>query len=155
MSGRSVASSDRFSIVPDAAAGTCALLDRGAPTDIRLDGDGLEAQFAVEPTQHLVILSAGSPYEAGLYIYLLDQAARPIDALELSAPYTPGLFVGLESSDNTAVQFEFDGGARYVIRVLETPRWWLPLPSGARRHGSWKRRRNLDLRRSNEGTDPR
>lgn len=131
------------------------LLADGAPTPTSLDGDHLEAQFATSRAQHLLILSVGSPYEAGLYLYLLNQAHESKDAIELAAPYVSGLFVRVETSDNTAAHFEFDGGVRYAVRVLETPRWWLPLPRGARRHGNWTTQRTLDLRRITDETHAR
>ncbi len=146
---------EQFSLAPSDREGTSVLFDEGIPTKTTVDGDQLEAQFATLRSQHLIILSEGSPYESGLYIYLLDEAHEPIDAIELAAPYVSGLFVAVETPDNRETQFQFDGDTRYVLRVLDSPRWWLPLPRGARRHGGWKTRRTLDLRRITNETPAR
>jgi hypothetical protein len=97
----------RFSIVKvDAHAESCVLARDGSALSVTFAGTVLEAQFALDGAESLLILSDADPYDAGLHIYLLNSAGEIIDALEGGGAFQPGVF-RLHATLASALRFEF------------------------------------------------
>ncbi|GKS97200.1 hypothetical protein [Acidovorax sp. SUPP2825] len=91
---------------------------------VELHGGVLEAQFEDE-RGYLVISTEGNPQEEALFIHWLNPALQIKDSLEISADYTPGIFKNPQiAPEAQAVGFSFfDDGKRWLVTVLQTPRW--------------------------------
>lgn len=126
----------------DGSAETPRLLLRcnTAAQPVAVHGAVLEAQFEAADG-YLVFTTEGTPYEEALHIYWLDRAGRTLDAVELSAPYTPAIFGSAEVHANSAVQFSFfDDGLAWRASVAEKPGMrFHRLPYPARRKLPWWR----------------
>ena len=97
----------RFSIVEaDEHAGSCVVAFDGRPLATVFAGAAIEAQFALDAAETLLILSDADPYDAGLHIYLLNNAGDIVDALEGGGAFQPGVFK-LHSVLASALRFEF------------------------------------------------
>jgi hypothetical protein len=108
---------DEFSVAPAAGAVPQSdLLWRGEPTGLRVDGISLERQWDVGGG-YLLFLTEDSPYEEGLHIYLLDQARRVADALEIASPYASGILRDVEVEGDAAISFVFFGDDRWRLDV--------------------------------------
>ena len=117
------------------------------PIGVRVDGVSLEKQLRVAPG-YLLFLTEDSPYEEGLHIYLLDDDKTIVDALELSAPYGPGLLKGAVVEGDSTVSFSFFGDDRWRLDVLATARRWsLPRLLSPVKRKSGLKRPVLSLRR--------
>lgn len=105
------------------------------------EGDCLDAQFTLEHDQTLLCLSDGSPYEAGLHIYLLDAQDAVVDSILGASPYASGIFKIIECGDRW-LNFEFfSNSVVYRMSVLEEPRFRFSLPTG------WKYKHRLQTHR--------
>ncbi len=105
----------------------------------------IEAQFAVRG-RFLVVLSDDVPFEERLVFQLFDASPALVDTLEFGAPYTPGLFRVLNTTDTPSVVFTFEGDVRYELRVHDEPRRRLTSLPGVRRRGGPFRRHHLELK---------
>ncbi|WCM95005.1 hypothetical protein M5C99_09955 [Acidovorax sp. NCPPB 2350] len=114
---------------------------------VEMDGAVLEAQFEAEDG-YLVFTTEDTPYEEALHIHWLARDGRVLDAVELSAPYTPALFKdAVRVAPRTARFSFFDDGRTWSVEVAPTPRMRLGgLPRPARRRMAWWRSAWLALR---------
>ena len=116
--------------------------DRAAPTaTIQLDGTYLESQFDTGHGETLLCLSDGSPYEAGLHMYLLADDNEIVDAIEGGAAYAAAIFKTRRVADAT-LDFEFFTNAVvYQIKLLPQAKFRFSLPTG------WKYKHRLRAHR--------
>lgn len=96
------------------------LLWEGEPTAIRVDGVTLEHQVQL-PAGHLLFLTEDDPFEEGLHIYFLNHEKRPVDGLELAAPYASGMLRDMRSEPDGSVSFSFFGDDRWRVAVNDAP----------------------------------
>ena len=112
-----------FSLKPIAGPlAQSALLWRGDPVRLVVDGLELEQQFGLE-TGYLLLLTENCPYEEGLHIYLLDADRRMRDAIALGAPYAPALLHTIQSHEPAALTFSFFGNDQWRLTVRAMPRF--------------------------------
>lgn len=105
-----------------------------------LPGAVLEAQFeAVDG--YLVFTTEDTPYEEALHVHWVARDGRVLDAVELSAPYTPAIFANAVLAAPRTVRFTFfDDGRLWSVEVARTPRRrWRGPPYPARRRARWWR----------------
>lgn len=105
----------------------------------------IEAQFAVR-RRFLVVLSDDVPYEERLVFLLFDASPQLVDTLEFGAPYTPGLFRVVNTTETPSVVFTFEGDVRYELQIHDEPRRWLTSLPGVRRPGGFFRPHHLELK---------
>lgn len=131
-----------FSLKPiDSPLPRSELFWEGNQTPLVVDGSSLEAQYRID-SRYLLLLTENCPYEEGLHIYLLDNAHRVLDGLELSVPYAPGTLKNLRALDN-ALTFSFFGEDHWRLDVLKVPTWNLREAWGGpitRKAGIFRRR---------------
>lgn len=90
---------------------------------IEVPGKHLEAQYRVGDN-FLLLVTEGNPLEEALYIYYLNNDLRIIDALELSAMYTSGIFKNLSTADSDTIQFSFfETGERWILEILPSSKY--------------------------------
>jgi len=88
---------------------------------IETAGGVLEAQF-ISGSRYVLFLSEGTPYEEALHILLLDADVQVLDALELSAAYTPGMLRNVSVVQPNAIRFSFfEPGETWHLEVAERP----------------------------------
>ncbi len=99
-----------------------AVYSQGRPTGLTLDGAKLEAQFALEGGESLLLVSNDCPYEETLRFYLLDANYKVQEFAELGYAYTPGILRNLHVVADNELEFELTGSSRYRLRVHAQPR---------------------------------
>ncbi|MCP5419651.1 MAG: hypothetical protein H6970_04665 [Gammaproteobacteria bacterium] len=116
------------------------------PLGIQLDGVTLAHQFRV-PAGYLLLLTDDCPYEEELNIYLLDEAYRLLDALELGAPYAAAVLSDVRPQGLRTLTFSFFGNECWRLEILTQPRIRLnfSLFSPVKRKTSFWSRRWLSL----------
>lgn len=125
-----------------------ALLWRGDPTGLTVDGLTIEKQFRVQPG-YLLLITEDSPFEESLHVYLLSPERNLLDALELSVPYAPGILDRLDEREPASLTFSFFGDDRWRLDVRDSPttRWRFAPLAPWRYKAGWVRPRWLALRR--------
>ena len=129
----------------DGADGSASLRFDDATVPGPPGGRVIEAQFAVRG-RYLVVLSDDVPYEERLVFQLFDASPDLVDTLEFGAPYTPGLFRLVNTTDTPSVVFTFEGDARYELKIHDEPRRRLTSLPGVRRTGGPFRPHHLELK---------
>ncbi len=87
-----------------------------------LSGKVLEAQFQTE-YGYLLFLTEDISFEEALHIYLLDQSLSLVEALELSAEYTAGIFRDVHVVDENKISFLFfDDDQSWLLEILKAPK---------------------------------
>lgn len=128
----------RYAILKtDETAAISTLARDGHVLAVPFDGAYLEAQFELDDRQTLICLSDGSPYDAGLNLYLLAGDGSVVDSVEGGAAYAAGIFKAKQSGD-TWLDFQFfTNDATYRVSVLPQSRFRFSLPAG------WKYKHRL------------
>lgn len=121
---------DEFSLVrqrsadgetPDQAP-RAAVLRRGQPMGLTIDGATLEAQFTVNTDRYLLLVSDDCPYEETLHVYLLNADGKLMESARLAYAYTAGILRDLQVAENHVLEFTFTGSLRYRLQVHDRPR---------------------------------
>ncbi|WP_353619165.1 hypothetical protein [Paracidovorax cattleyae] len=100
----------------------------------------LEAQFEAADG-YLVFTTENTPHEEALHVHWIARDWRVLDAVELSAPYTPAIFANAVLAASRTVRFTFfDDGRLWSVEVALAPRMqWRGPPYPARRRARWWR----------------
>lgn len=111
-----------FSVSPRTAdaRNACQLLLQGYPTG---KGRKLVDQFALGD-RYVLITDNDHLFEEVLHIYLLDLELNILDEMEVSQPFTPGVYQ-LCSHDDKQIQFRFFDEGVWTLKVRQDP---LPRP---------------------------
>ena len=96
------------------------LLWRGEPSVLVLDGVHLEHQSRIAD-KYLLFVTEDCPFEEGLHIYLIDDNKQVLDALEIGAPYAPGVLKNVQSMGGSAMSFSFFGEDHWRLEVRDKP----------------------------------
>ncbi|HVK53737.1 MAG TPA: hypothetical protein VM532_01790 [Burkholderiales bacterium] len=96
------------------------LLWRSESTGLVLDGVNLEHQVRIED-KYLLFLTENCPFEEGLHIYLIDDSRRVLDAVEIGAPYAPGVLKNVQQIGGAAMSFSFFGEDLWRLEVRDKP----------------------------------
>lgn len=114
-----------FSVSPRTAdaRNACQLLLQGYPTGKSLKGRKLVDQFALGD-RYVLITDNDHLFEEVLHIYLLDLELNILDEMEVSQPFTPGVYQ-LCSHDDKQIQFRFFDEGVWTLKVRQDP---LPRP---------------------------
>lgn len=114
-----------FSVSPRTAdaRNACQLLLQGYPTGKSLKGRKLVDQFALGD-RYVLITDNDHLFEEVLHIYLLDLELNILDEMEVSQPFTPGVYQ-LCSHDDKQIQFRFFDEGVWTLKVRQEP---LPRP---------------------------
>lgn len=84
-------------------------------------GAVLDAQF-ISGGRYVLFISEGTPHEEALHVLLLDADVQILDALELSAAYTPGMLRNVSVVQPNAIRFSFfEPGETWHLEVAERP----------------------------------
>lgn len=130
-----------FSVSPQTdaqgEARSCQLLLQGYPTGRSLKGKKLVDQFALGE-RYVLITDNDNLFEEVLHIYLLDLELNLLDEMDISRPFTPGVYQ-LCSHDDTQIQFRFFDEGLWTLRVRQQPQ---PRPLN---YSSFPARRPLKL----------
>lgn len=128
------------------------LLWQGQDTGVELDGVALVHQDVVSAGM-LLFITEDCPYEEALHVYLVGPDHRVRDALEIGAPYVPGLLTQVQWLGGDEVSFVFPADEHWRLRVAPEPRrrWRWPGLPGVRHPGAWWRPTCLHLVRQDEG----
>ncbi len=130
-----------FSVSPQpgsrAAIGGCHLLLQGYTTGKTLKGLKLLDQFALGD-RYVLITDNDSLFEEVLHIYLLDLELNLLDEMDISQPFTPGVYQFCSHQD-TQIQFRFFDEGVWTLRVRSEPQ---PRPLN---YSSFPARRPLKL----------
>lgn len=133
---------ERYSLMKAEPENRGSMLVRdGKVLGIDVKGTVLETQFELESGLVLMWLTDDSPYDEGLYVYLVDGNDTILDALEAGADFTPGILkTGKLGKD--WLEFEFFLNNRiYRLEVTKKAGIRLSLPAG------WKYERLFGLHR--------
>jgi len=95
------------------------LLLQGYPTGKTLKGRKLVDQFALGE-RYVLITDNDHLFEEVLHIYLLDLELNLLDEMDVSRPFTPGVYQ-LCSHDDTQIQFRFFDEGVWTLRVHQQP----------------------------------
>lgn len=98
----------------------CQLALQGHPTGRTLRGRKLVDQFAAGQ-RYVVITDDDNPFEEVLHIYLLDLELNVLDELELSQPYTPGVYQ-LHRHHEQGISFRFFDEGIWSLLIRQEPR---------------------------------
>lgn len=112
-----------FSVQPNcnqASALRCQLLLQQHATGRTLKGRKLVDQFA-SGQRYVLITDDDNPFEEVLHIYLLDLELNVLDEMDLSQPYTPGVYQ-LHRHDDKQIWFRFFDDGLWSLRVHQEPR---------------------------------
>lgn len=111
---------EHFRLAPLSADSSDAqLLRDGRACASRIEGRVLEAEFEVAVDGRelsLLFVTAGTPYEEILHIYLTDVGGRVLEHEHLGGPYAPGLLANIEVISDRELRFEFQGPRRVLVR---------------------------------------
>jgi hypothetical protein len=111
---------EHFSLAPLSVDSSDAeLLRDGRACASRIEGRVLEAELELEVDGgelSLLFVTAGTPHEEVLHIYLIDVAGRVLEHEQLGGPYAPGLLANLEVISDRELRFEFQGSRRLLVR---------------------------------------
>lgn len=84
-------------------------------------GAVLEAQFK-SGSRYVLFVSEGTPHEEALHVLLLDADAQILDALALSAAYTPGMLRNVSVVPPSGIRFSFfEPDETWRLEVAERP----------------------------------
>lgn len=97
----------------------CQLLLQGHPTGKTLKGRKLVDQFA-QGERYVLITDNDHLFEEVLHVYLLDLELNLLDEMDISRPFTPGVYQ-LCSHDDTRIQFRFFDDSIWVLEVHQRP----------------------------------
>lgn len=97
----------------------CQLLLQGHPTGKTLKGRKLVDQFALGE-RYVVITDNDHLFEEVLHIYLLDLELNLLDEMDISRPFTPGVYQ-LCSHNDTQIQFRFFDEGIWTLQVHQQP----------------------------------
>lgn len=110
-----------------------------------IDAAELLEQYAISPSETLLVLDEDSPYEEQLHL-VLAKGSKIRDHILIGAPYTAGVFRIVGVGDRI-VQFRFEGDAVWSVTVRSHPsRGFGGLPHGSRRRGGLFAKRYLDVK---------
>ena len=112
-----------FSVLPKPQshrAPRCQLLMENHPTGKTLKGCKLVDQFT-SGRRYVVITDDDNFFEEVLHIYLLDLELNVLDELDLSLPYTAGVY-RLHCHDESQISFRFFDDGLWSLRVRQEPR---------------------------------
>jgi len=114
-----------FSVAPRQASSRNdgQLLLQGYPTGKSLKGRKLVDQFALGD-RYVLITDNDNLFEEVLHIYLLDLELNILDEMEVSKPFTPGVYQ-LCGHDDRQIQFRFFDEGVWTLKVRQEP---LPRP---------------------------
>ena len=101
---------------------------------MKLDGENEVARHSLAEGRALVWRDEGSPYDNGLHVYVLAANGEVIDAVEASAPMTPGILEIRQARDGVVDFCFFRNDKTYRLTVGDTPKLGLSLglPTGFR-----------------------
>lgn len=119
---------------------------------VTIDAAALDAQYAISPSDTLLILDEDTPYEEQLHLVLLrdDQV---LDHVVIGAPYASGVFCA-EETHGDMLRFRFEDDAIWILTVgARGRRGFGGLPSGARRRGGMLAPQYIVLGRDDDGAD--
>ena len=112
-----------FSVAPKSAvpglSPQCQLLLQSYPTGKTLKGHKLVDQFALGE-RYVLITDNDNLFEEVLHIYLLDLELNLLDEMDISRPFTPGVYQ-LCSHDDTRIQFRFFDEGVWTLRIHQQP----------------------------------
>ena len=112
-----------FSVSPQhdlrGGAPACQLLLQGYPTGKALRGKKLVDQFALGE-RYVLITDDDNLFEEVLHIYLLDLELNQLDEMDISQPFTPGVYQ-LCGHNDTQIQFRFFDEGIWTLRVRQEP----------------------------------
>ena len=109
----------RFSLATATGEGSSEILVEGRPTNLRIEGRILEAQYELEAggrALHVLFVTDGTPYEEILHIYLTDAEGRVVEQTELGGAYAPGILTDVGPVSERELRFAFQGQHRLVLR---------------------------------------
>ena len=120
------------------------LRQRSGGAEIAIDAAELLEQYAISPSDTLLILDEDTPYEEQLHLVLVRRA-KILDHILIGAPYTAGVFQFVEA-DERALKFRFEGDAVWTVSAMQRgKRGFGGLPRGASRRGGFFAKRYLEL----------
>lgn len=97
----------------------CQLLLQGYSTGRALKGRKLVDQFALGE-RYVLITDNDHLFEEVLHIYLLDLELNLLDEMDVSRPFTPGVYQ-LCSHNDTQIRFRFFDEGVWTLRVHQQP----------------------------------
>jgi hypothetical protein len=135
----------RYSLIDSSRENQRSVLARdGRATAVEVDGVVIEAQFELSDGSALIWLTDDSPFDEGLYVYLLNKDDAIEDALEAGAILGlggPGILKIAKTGEDWA-EFEFFlNGSLYQLKVIQQAKFHLQLPAG------WRYKKLLNKRR--------
>ncbi len=96
------------------------LLLQGHPTGRHLKGRELMDQYA-SGQRYVLITSDDNPFDEVLHIYLLDLELNILDEMDLSQPYTPGIYRP-QHHYGERLEFTFFPEGLWCLEVREQPK---------------------------------
>jgi hypothetical protein len=97
------------------------LLFEGREVGLNLRGATLEAQFALDTGEYLLLVTNNSPYEERMQVYLLGSDFRIAETADLGYAYTSGIVRDIKLSGRDSLEFTFSGGCRFRLVVHDLP----------------------------------
>ncbi len=97
------------------------LLLQGHTTGRKLKGRQLVDQYSTGQ-RYILITSDDNPFDEVLHIYLLDLELNVLDELNLSQPYTPGVYQACRHCGEQ-LEFRFFAEGLWCLKVRERPKY--------------------------------
>lgn len=97
----------------------CQLLLQGHVTGKSLKGTKLVDQFALGE-RYVLITDNDNLFEEVLHVYLLDLELNLLDQMDISRPFTPGVYQ-LYGHDESRIQFRFFDENIWTLQIRQQP----------------------------------